>query len=341
MSKINQLLYEPDLEQGLELPSRKPKKCGATIWLTGLSGAGKTAIGQFLEKELQMQGYSATLLDGEKVHQTLANSGFNRDNWNEDIRCISFMADTLNQNGVFVIISAIAPYRAFREEMRQRISNFIEVHVDAPLKARDQHDVKGCYTQTEVDRIIELINADSIYEPPLHPEVECKTDRESVADSAAAILIKLRELGLIGTETVSSLVPFHLSISVTSLESTRKFYRDIIGAPERRASRSSAHFDFFGSQLTCHEVPDYSAKTLKRKVDAEDVPVPHFGAALPFETFARISDRLLHHGIEFVRKPSLRFINKGHEQHVLFVEDPSGYGIEIKSFTKVPMGVWA
>lgn len=340
MSTIEQLLYGTNLEEGLEFSSRKQQRCGATIWLTGLSGAGKTTIGQFLEKELQMQGYSATLLDGEGMHQAL-NPGFNQGNWDEDIRCISFMADTLNQNGVFVIISAVAPNRAFREEMRQRVSNFVEVYVNAPLEVCLQRDVSGFYRHAKAGPLVGLTSLEGIYEPPFHAEVECKTDRETVAESAGKILAKLKQLNFLGTETLSSLVPFHLSISVTSLESTRKFYRDIIGAPERRASRSSAHFDFFGSQLTCHEVPDYSARSLKRKVDAEDVPVPHFGAALPFETFSRISERLLHHGVEFIRKPGLRFINKGHEQHVLFVEDPSGYGIEIKSFTKVPMGVWA
>ncbi|NJR59187.1 MAG: glyoxalase [Cyanobacteria bacterium CRU_2_1] len=146
---------------------------------------------------------------------------------------------------------------------------------------------------------------------------------------------------MLSAKTPPGLVPFHLSITVDSLESTRTFYQDIIGAQQRRASRSSAHFDFFGSQLTCHEVPGYNAKGMKREVDAEDVPVPHFGAALPFEEFARVRDRLIQHGIEFIRKPGLRFINKGHEQHVLFVEDPSGYGIEIKSFTKIPVGAWA
>lgn len=339
MSTVNRILYGTDLEHSLELPTHKRQKCGATIWLTGLSSAGKTTVGEFLEKELQMQGYSATLLDGEKVHQTLTDSEFSQEGWNEDVRCISFMANALNQNGVFVIIAAVTPRRAFREEMRRRVGNFIEVYVNAPLEVCKQRDVKGIYTG--VGEAIHFNQTGVAYEHPFQPDVECRTDRESVAESAGTILAKLKELGFIGTGAVSSLAPFHLSISVSSLELTRSFYQEIIGAPERRASPSSAHFDFFGSQLTCHEVPGYSARSLKRKVDAEDVPVPHFGAALPFETFSKISNRLLQSGIDFVRKPSLRFINKGHEQHVLFVEDPSGYGIEIKSFTKVPTGDWA
>lgn len=143
------------------------------------------------------------------------------------------------------------------------------------------------------------------------------------------------------SESSPSLVAFHLSIPVTSLAETRSFYRDILGIAERRASATSAHFDFFGSQLTCHEVPDYSARSLWREVDAEDVPVPHFGAALTFEQFCRVRDSLLSHGTSLILQPHLRFIGKGHEQHVLFVADPSGHGIEIKSFTKVGVGEWA
>ncbi|NEO99356.1 MAG: glyoxalase [Symploca sp. SIO2E9] len=135
--------------------------------------------------------------------------------------------------------------------------------------------------------------------------------------------------------------PFHLSMCVNDLESTRNFYRNILGIEERRASRKSAHFDFYGCQLTVHEVPGYSAKNLQREVDAEDVPVPHFGAALSFEEFKKTKERLIAHGIKFLKKPRLRFVGKGHEQYVMFLEDPSGHGIEIKSFTRVNPGNWA
>lgn len=339
MSTLHQLVYGNELK-GLTLPDRKQRKCGATIWLTGPNSISNAAVGQFLEKELQMQGYSASLLTkGEKIHP-LINSGFDPGNWDENVRCISFMADTFNQNGGFVIIPEVSLRRAFREEIRQHVSNFIEVHVQPSLAVEPQHDEIDLHPLVNVDSTSDGAHIGA-YEPPLHAEVKCSGDQDSIAESAGAVLTKLRELGLIAANAIPSISPFHLSISVTSLEATRIFYRDIIGAPERRASSSSAHFDFFGSQLTCHEVPDYSVQIIKREVDAEDVPVPHFGAALPFEAFSKVSDRLVQYGIEFIRKPRLRFVNKRHEQHVLFVEDPSGYGIEIKSFTKVPMGVWA
>jgi uncharacterized protein len=142
-------------------------------------------------------------------------------------------------------------------------------------------------------------------------------------------------------ENTATILPFHLSTCVHNLDAARYFYKRVLGIEERRASQTSAHFDFYGCQLTLHEVPGYSAKSIQREVDAEDVPVPHFGAALSFAEFEKVRKQLIKHNIEFVMKPHVRFINKRHEQHVMFIEDPSGHGIEIKSFTQVPVGEWA
>jgi uncharacterized protein len=133
-------------------------------------------------------------------------------------------------------------------------------------------------------------------------------------------------------------MPFHLSTMSASLAETRRFYTGILGCEERRATRTSVHFDFFGSQLTVHQVADYNASNLHREVDAEDVPVPHFGAALDEATFHTVAQRLENAGWPFILEPHKRFLEKGHEQWVLFVLDPSGNAIEIKSFTKIASG---
>ncbi|MEB3359903.1 MAG: VOC family protein [Synechococcales bacterium] len=140
-------------------------------------------------------------------------------------------------------------------------------------------------------------------------------------------------------ESVDNL-PFHLSMCVNDLDEARHFYCNILGLEERRASKTSAHFDFYGCQLTCHHVPGFSAKNLQREVDAENVPVPHFGVALPYAEFEKLKNSLIANDIQFVLRPHVRFIGKGHEQHVMFVEDPSGHGIELKSFTKAPAKTW-
>ncbi|HEY9667629.1 MAG TPA: adenylyl-sulfate kinase [Coleofasciculaceae cyanobacterium] len=337
-----QVLNDTRLIRTLEAAAHQEQKCGVTIWLTGLSGGGKTTISKFLEQELRSQGYKVTLLDGDVIRQNLTKGlGFSKEDRDENIRRIGFVADLLTQHGAVTIVSAISPYRNLREEIRQRIGNFIEVYVNAPLDVCEQRDVKGLYKRARAGQIKQFTGIDDPYEPPLAPEVECRTDRESVAESASKILAKLRELDYVRPQTNSINTPFHLSICVSSLELTRNFYKNIIGVSERRATKSSVHFDFYGCQLTCHEVPGFTADILQREVDAEDVPVPHFGAALTLEEFSNLKDRLIHQNITFVRKPSLRFIGKPHEQYVMFLKDPSGYGIEIKSFTKAPVGNWA
>lgn len=342
MSIDTQSLRKVSLIPSSGVISHEEQKCGVTIWLTGLSGVGKTTISRFLEKELQAQGYRVAVLDGDVVRQNLTQGlGFSREDRDENVRRIGFMADLLTRNGVFVIVSAISPYRNARQEVRQRIGDFIEVYVNAPLAVCEQRDVKGLYKRVRAGEIKHFTGIDDPYESPLSPDVECRTDQESVDESATKVLTKLRELGYFRSQATATNIPFHLSISVDSLELTRNFYKDIIGASERRASRSSIHFDFYGCQLTCHYVPGYSAKNIQREVDAEDVPVPHFGAALPFPEFSNLKERLIHSGIKFIKKPHLRFLGKDHEQHVMFLEDPSGHGIEIKSFTRVPVGTWA
>jgi hypothetical protein len=140
----------------------------------------------------------------------------------------------------------------------------------------------------------------------------------------------------IGTNVLP--MPFHLSTMSASLAEARRFYIGILGCEERRATKTSAHFDFFGSQLTVQEIADYNAGNSHREVDAEDVPVPHFGAALDEATFHAVAQRLRDAGWHFILQPHKRFLDKGHEQWVLFVLDPSGNAIEIKSFTKIAGG---
>jgi uncharacterized protein len=134
--------------------------------------------------------------------------------------------------------------------------------------------------------------------------------------------------------------PFHLSIISHSLQESRKFYGEIFGCEERRATPTSAHFDWFGSQLTIHEVAGHSALNLHREVDAEEVPVPHFGAVLDEPTFHRVANNLKEANWDFTLKPHKRFLEKDWEQWVLFVLDPAGNAIEVKNFTRIPKGRW-
>ncbi|MEH2195512.1 MAG: adenylyl-sulfate kinase [Nostoc sp.] len=171
------------------------KQRGVTIWLTGLSGAGKTTICQFLETELRRTGYKIEVLDGDVVRQNLSKGlTFSKEDRDENIRRIGFVAHLLTRNNVIVLVSVISPYRAIREEVKERIGDFIEVYVNAPLEICEQRDVKGLYKKARSGEIKNFTGIDDLYEIPLHPDVECKTNEESIAESAEKILRKLEEL---------------------------------------------------------------------------------------------------------------------------------------------------
>ena len=173
----------------------KQRQIGVTVWFTGLSGAGKTTISQAVEKELRSQGYKVETLDGDVVRQNLTKGlGFSREDRDENIRRIGFVANLLTRNQVIVLVSAISPYNAIRSEVRQRIGNFIEVYVNAPLAVCEQRDVKGLYKKARSGEIKNFTGIDDPYEPPMNPEVECRTDKESLEQSVAKVFAELARL---------------------------------------------------------------------------------------------------------------------------------------------------
>jgi bifunctional enzyme CysN/CysC len=162
---------------------------GLTIWLTGLSSAGKSTIAQALYEKLWAKGYKIEWLDGDVVRQHLNKGlGFSKEDRDENIRRIGFVAELLTRNGVIVLVSAISPYRAVRDEVRRRIGNFIEVYVQAPLETCEQRDLKGIYRRGRAGELQRVTGLDDPYEPPLEPEVVCHTDRQTVAESVANVL---------------------------------------------------------------------------------------------------------------------------------------------------------
>ena len=122
---------------------------GIAIWLTGLSGSGKSTIAQGLYKELKSKKLKVELFDGDKVRQQLTKGlGFSKEDRDENIRRIGYVADLLTKNGIIAIIAAISPYANIRNEVRTKIeknAKFIEVFVKAPLEVCEERDVKGLY----------------------------------------------------------------------------------------------------------------------------------------------------------------------------------------------------
>jgi adenylylsulfate kinase len=171
-------------------------RLGMTVWFTGLSGAGKSTIAQKVAEELRIQRYKVEILDGDVVRQSLTKGlGFSKEDRDENIRRIGFVAEMLTRHGIIVLVPVISPYRAVREEIRQKIDSFVEVYVDTKLSTCEQRDVKGLYQKARAGEIKGFTGIDDPYEPPNNPEVTCFTDRESIEKCADRVLqvIELRQ----------------------------------------------------------------------------------------------------------------------------------------------------
>jgi adenylyl-sulfate kinase len=162
---------------------------GLTVWFTGLSSSGKTTISQAVREKLLHGGHKVEWLDGDAVRQHISKGlGYSKEDRDENIRRIGFVAELLTRNGVIVLVSAISPYRAVRDEMRVRIGNFLEVYVEAPLELCQQRDVNGIYRRALAGEIHHVTGMDDPYEPPLSPDVVCHTGRETRDESVAKVM---------------------------------------------------------------------------------------------------------------------------------------------------------
>jgi bifunctional enzyme CysN/CysC len=173
---------------------RSENNSGITVWFTGLSGAGKTTICSAVATELLARGFAVEVLDGDAIRAHLCSDlRFTRKDRDENIRRIGFIAELLVRHGVIVLVSAISPYRAARDQVRATIPNFIEVFVDAPVGVCEQRDPKGLYRKARAALISGFTGIDDPYEQPLAPEVHCCTDRESIQRSTAKVLAAVLE----------------------------------------------------------------------------------------------------------------------------------------------------
>lgn len=162
---------------------------GQTIWLTGLSGAGKSTIASALTETLQSKGIAVEWLDGDELRKRLGSElGFSRADRFENIARAVYLADMLNRHGVTVIVSLISPYREMRQYARQALLNFSEVYVDCPLEECERRDVKGLYAKASRGEIASFTGISDPYEPPEHPELVLKTARLTVSECVEALL---------------------------------------------------------------------------------------------------------------------------------------------------------
>ncbi len=169
---------------------------GAVVWLTGLSGSGKSTISSALEHELFQRGMQTTVLDGDNVRHGLnSNLGFSPDDRVENIRRVGEVARLMASAGLIVITAFISPYRMDRRRAREIAleggCDFFEVFVDAPLKVCEERDPKDLYKKARAGEIKQFTGIDAPYESPEDPEITVRTDQETLGESVAVILEQL------------------------------------------------------------------------------------------------------------------------------------------------------
>jgi adenylylsulfate kinase len=180
---FDRLLTRTEREQRLGQSSK-------VVWLTGLSGSGKSTIAQQLEKLLFSEGYFAQVLDGDNIRMGISNNlGFSVEDREENIRRIAEVAKLYLHSGIITLASFISPTRAIRE-MAQNIigpEDFVEIYINAPLEVCEARDVKGLYAKARRGEIKGFTGIDSPYEAPEAPALEIRTDEMSLEDSTRSI----------------------------------------------------------------------------------------------------------------------------------------------------------
>jgi bifunctional enzyme CysN/CysC len=170
------------------------------VWLTGLSGSGKSTIANLLEKRLHVAGVHTFLLDGDNVRHGLNRDlGFSEADRVENIRRVAEVARLMVNAGLVVIVAFISPFRTERDFARSRVGagEFVEVFVDTPLAVAEARDPKGLYRKARAGELPDFTGIDSPYEAPEHPEVRVDTSAISPDEAVDAIVAALVDHGIL------------------------------------------------------------------------------------------------------------------------------------------------
>jgi adenylylsulfate kinase len=173
---------------------------GVTIWLTGLSGSGKSTIAVELEHALIENRHQAYILDGDNIRHGLnKNLGFSPEDRTENIRRIGEVAKLFTEAGIITITAFISPYREDRDAVRSLLNDgeFIEVYVKCPLDVCEERDTKGLYKKARAGEVKDFTGISAPYEEPLNPELTIDSSALSVEESTRAVLNYLEEKGYV------------------------------------------------------------------------------------------------------------------------------------------------
>ncbi len=164
-------------------------KKGFVLWFTGLSGAGKSTIADGVFEVLKTNGIKIERLDGDVVRENLTKSlGFTKEDRDENIRRIGFVANLLSRNEVGVIASFISPYQKQREELQRNVNNYIEIYVNASLEVCEARDPKGLYKKARKGEIKNFTGISDPYDEPQNPALELRTDKATPEECIAEVI---------------------------------------------------------------------------------------------------------------------------------------------------------
>jgi adenylyl-sulfate kinase len=168
---------------------------GLCVWLTGLSGSGKSTVGRLAAGQLRDMGHRVEVLDGDDLRQNLsADLGFSREDRNKNVHRIAWVSDLLSRNGVITFVAAVSPFREPRDDARARMGKrFVEVYVRATVEECERRDVKGLYQRARSGEIEAFTGVSDPYEEPLSPDLVIDTEQESAEQSAAKLVAVVEE----------------------------------------------------------------------------------------------------------------------------------------------------
>lgn len=168
------------------------RRKASVVWLTGLSGAGKTTLAREMKRRLDAAGQPAMILDGDEIRSLFPGTGFDEASRKAHIMRVGEMAAFLQAQGVTAIVSLISPYRDVRDRVRSLSQRFIEVYVATPLVECEGRDPKGLYRRARSGELAHFTGIDAPYEAPITPDVVINTTGRSVGACAGEILRAVR-----------------------------------------------------------------------------------------------------------------------------------------------------
>jgi bifunctional enzyme CysN/CysC len=198
-TRATDVVWQPTRVTAATRANQKSQK-PAVVWLTGLSGSGKSTIANALEQALVQRGHHSYLLDGDNVRHGLNKDlDFSEAGRNENIRRIGEVSALFVDAGLLVITAFISPFRADRNKIRERIGDaqFIEVYLSTSLEECERRDPKGLYVKARAGEIREFTGIDSPYEPPIAPQITIDTSKQEIAVSIDQILRYLENRGFL------------------------------------------------------------------------------------------------------------------------------------------------